>query len=98
MTSLSKMKTINYIDSVRLPYVVVAALTERVQSILRSDLGWPTKVTIHSLRFWVFVTGGLVSKPAGQLTPSSSPCQKRNDDGGTTSGTRSSALTPTAMQ
>jgi hypothetical protein len=34
--------------------------------LFQRHLGWQTKVTIHSLRFWLFVTPGIVAHPAGK--------------------------------
>lgn len=31
-------------------------------------LGWQNKVTIQLLRYWIFVTGGLISSPQGKTT------------------------------
>jgi hypothetical protein len=39
-------------------------------SCFRRHPGWPTKVTIHTLRFRLRVTRGLVAKPVGQLNAS----------------------------
>jgi hypothetical protein len=46
----------------------LAVVAYNLTVLFQRHLGWQTKVTIHSLRFWLFVTGGLVSSPAGQLT------------------------------
>lgn len=36
--------------------------------LFQRHLGWQTKVTIHSLRFWLFITPGLITHPAGKTT------------------------------
>ncbi len=36
--------------------------------LFQRHLGWQTKVTIHSLRFWLFLTPGLIAHPAGKTT------------------------------
>lgn len=46
----------------------LAVVAYNLTVLFQRHLGWQTKVTIHSLRFWLFVTGGLISSPAGQLT------------------------------
>jgi hypothetical protein len=37
-------------------------------ALFQRPLGWQTKVTIQILLFRLLVAGGLVAKPAGQLT------------------------------
>jgi len=32
------------------------------------QLGWQQKVTIQTLRYWLFVTAGVLSHPAGRTT------------------------------
>ena len=46
----------------------MAVLTYNLTVLFQQSLGWQTKVTIHSLRFWIFITGGLLSHPSGQPT------------------------------
>lgn len=46
----------------------LAALTYNLSVLFQRHLGWQQKVTIHSLRFWLFVTAGIISHPAGQTT------------------------------
>jgi len=36
--------------------------------LIQRLLGWQQKVTIHSLRFWLFVTAGVLSYPLGKTT------------------------------
>jgi hypothetical protein len=48
--------------------LALAIVAYNLTVLFQRHLGWQTKVTIHTLRFWLFVTGGLVAKPAGQLT------------------------------
>jgi Transposase DDE domain group 1 len=46
----------------------LATLTYNLTVLFQRHLGWQTKVTIHSLRFWLFVTPGLITHPAGKTT------------------------------
>ena len=46
----------------------LATLTYNLTVLFQRHLGWQTKVTIHSLRFWLFVTAGLISHPQGKTT------------------------------
>ena len=46
----------------------LAVLTYNLTVLFQRHLGWQTKVTIHSLRYWLFVSGGLLSHPQGQAT------------------------------
>ena len=46
----------------------LAALTYNLSVLCQRHLGWQQKVTIHSLRFWLFVTAGVLSYPRGQTT------------------------------
>lgn len=48
--------------------LALAIVAYNLTVLFQRHLGWQTKVTIGSLRFWIFVTGGLVAKPAGQTT------------------------------
>lgn len=46
----------------------MAGLTYNLTVLFQRHLGWQTKVTIHSLRFWLFVTAGIISHPKGKTT------------------------------
>jgi hypothetical protein len=46
----------------------LAVLTYNLTVLFQRHLGWQTKVTIHSLRFWLFVTAGIISHPKGKTT------------------------------
>lgn len=46
----------------------LATLTYNLTVLFQRHLGWQTKVTIHSLRFWLFTTPGLITHPAGKTT------------------------------
>ena len=46
----------------------LATLTYNLTVLFQRHLGWQTKVTIHSLRFWLFRSPGLISHPAGKTT------------------------------
>lgn len=46
----------------------LATLTYNLTVLFQRHLGWQTKVTIHSLRFWLFVTAGVLSYPQGKTT------------------------------
>jgi len=46
----------------------LAVLTYNLTVLFQRHLGWQTKVTIHSLRYWLFVSGGVLSHPQGQTT------------------------------
>jgi Transposase DDE domain group 1 len=46
----------------------LATLTYNLTVLFQRHLGWQQKVTIHSLRFWLFVTPGVLSHPAGKTT------------------------------
>jgi hypothetical protein len=46
----------------------LAALTYNLTVLFQRHLGWQQKVTIHSLRFWLFVTAGVLSHPGGKTT------------------------------
>jgi hypothetical protein len=46
----------------------LATLTDNLTMLFQRHLGWQTKVTIHSLRFWLFVTPGILAHPAGKTT------------------------------
>jgi hypothetical protein len=38
----------------------LAVVTYNLTVLFQRHLGWQTKVTIHSLRFWLFVTAGVL--------------------------------------
>jgi len=44
----------------------LATLSYNLSVLFQRHLGWQQKVTIHSLRFWLFVTAGVLSYPRGQ--------------------------------
>lgn len=46
----------------------MAVLTYNLTVLFQRHLGWQQKVTIHSLRFWLFVTAGVLSHPRGKTT------------------------------
>jgi hypothetical protein len=46
----------------------LATLTYNLTVLFQRHLGWQTKVTIHALRFWLFITPGLITHPAGKTT------------------------------
>jgi len=46
----------------------LAVLTDNLTVLFQRHLGWQTKVTIQSLRFWLFVTAGSISHPKGKTT------------------------------
>jgi len=46
----------------------LATLTYNLTVLFQRHLGWQTKVTVHSLRFWLFVTAGIISHPKGKTT------------------------------
>ena len=46
----------------------LATLTYNLCVLFQRHLGWQQKVTIHSLRFWLFVTAGTLSYPQGKTT------------------------------
>lgn len=46
----------------------LAVVCYNLTVLFQRALGWQTKVTIQSLRYWIFVTGGLISSPQGQTT------------------------------
>ena len=48
--------------------LVLATLTYNLTVLFQRHLGWQTKVTIHSLRFWLFITAGVLSYPRGKTT------------------------------
>ena len=44
----------------------LATLTYNLTVLFQRHLGWQTKVAIHTLRFWLFITPGLIAHPARQ--------------------------------
>ena len=48
--------------------LALAVVAYNLTVLFQRALGWQTKVTIHSLRYWIFITGGLISSPQGQTT------------------------------
>ena len=46
----------------------LATLTYNLTVLFQRHLGWQRKVTVNSLRFWLFVTAGVLSHPAGKTT------------------------------
>ena len=46
----------------------LATLTYNLTVLFQRHLGWQQKVTIHSLRFWLFVTAGVLSYAQGKTT------------------------------
>lgn len=46
----------------------LATLTYNLTVLFQRHLGWQTKVTIHSLRFWLFINPGIIAHPAGKIT------------------------------
>jgi hypothetical protein len=46
----------------------LATLTYNLIVLFERHLGWQHKVTLRNLRFWLFVTAGVLSHPAGKTT------------------------------
>lgn len=46
----------------------LATLTYNLTVLFQRHLGWQHRVTIASLRFWLFVTPGIIAHPAGKTT------------------------------
>lgn len=46
----------------------LATLTYNLTVLFQRHLGWQQKVTATSLRFWLFVTPGIIAHPAGKTT------------------------------
>ena len=46
----------------------LATLTYNLTVLFQRHLGWQTKVTIQSLRLWLFITPGIIAHPAGKTT------------------------------
>ena len=44
----------------------LATLTYNLTILFQRQLGWQHKVTLRNLRFWLFVTAGVLSHPAGK--------------------------------
>jgi hypothetical protein len=77
--------------------LTLATLTYNLTVLFQRHRGWRTKVTIHSLRVWLFSTRA--SSPFRPEKPrSSSPCHPANATGGRAFGGKSSVRFPTAMQ
>jgi hypothetical protein len=54
-------------------------LTYNLIVLFQWALGWQTKVTIHSLRFWLFITPGVIAHPAGKTTIKLAVPQRERD-------------------
>ena len=48
--------------------LVLAALTYNLTVLFQRHLGWQQKVTVQSLRYWLFVTAGVLSHLSGRTT------------------------------
>jgi hypothetical protein len=46
----------------------LACLAYNLTVLFQRALGWQTNVTIQSLRFWLFITPGIIAHPAGKTT------------------------------
>jgi hypothetical protein len=46
----------------------LAVLTHNLVVLFERKLGWLEAVTLGSLRYWLFVTAGVLSRPAGRVT------------------------------
>src|SRR5580658_10780324 len=46
----------------------MATLTYNLSVLFQRHLGWQQKVTIQTLRFWLFLTAGVLSHPQGKTT------------------------------
>jgi len=46
----------------------LAALTYHLTVLFQRHPGWQEKVTVQSLRYWLFVTAGVLSHPSGRTT------------------------------
>ncbi|MEN9676243.1 MAG: hypothetical protein RIS76_2139 [Verrucomicrobiota bacterium] len=57
----------------------LAVLTYNLTALFQRHLGWQQKVQIHSLRFWLFVTAGILSHPGGQTTVKLAVTQRERD-------------------
>ena len=76
----------------------LATLTYNLIVLFQRHLGWQQKVTIHTLRFWLFVTAGVLSHPGGQDHDQTGRARHANATGGGAYGRKFSARYPTAMQ
>ncbi len=76
--------------------LVLATLTYNLSVLFQRHLGWQTKVTIHSLRFWLFRSPGLIAHPAGKTTikPLSATLYGGSGNGALTLDFSRSASTP----
>lgn len=48
--------------------LTLAVLTYNLIVLFQRHLGWQQRVTIRTLRFWMFLTAGVLSHPAGKTT------------------------------
>lgn len=46
----------------------LATLTYNLTVLFERHLGWQRNVTVNSLRFWLFITPGIIAHPAGKTT------------------------------
>ena len=46
----------------------MAVLTYNLTVLFQRHLGWQQKVSIHTLRYWLFVTASVLSHPRGKTT------------------------------
>ena len=46
----------------------LASLAYNLVVLFERHLGWQQKVTLSNLRFWLFMTAGVLSHPAGKTT------------------------------
>lgn len=76
----------------------LATLTFNLTVLFQRYLGWQKKVTVASLRFWLFVTPGIIAHPAGKTTIKLAVPPAPNATGGRDFGKKSSPRFPTAMQ
>jgi hypothetical protein len=57
----------------------LATLTYNLTVLFQRHLGWQKHATVASLRFWLFVTAGVLSHPAGKTTVKlAAPVQERD--------------------
>jgi len=75
----------------------LACLTYNLIVLFERHLGWQQKVTLRNLRFWLFVTAGVLSRPAGKATIKLAVSERERDGWRRLRG-KFSALSPTAMQ
>jgi hypothetical protein len=57
----------------------LATFTYNLTVLFKRALGWQTKVTIHSLRFWLSITPGIIAHPAGKTTIKLAVPQRERD-------------------